>query len=146
MANNIEPTRFEILELIPQRPPFVMVSRLMSYSEMGSTTEFTVPADNVFCRDGFLSEYGVVENIAQSCAARIGYRNLIENRPINLGFIGAVKGLKIMGRAPIGQTLFTKIEVVSEVFSMMLIAATVECEGSMIASCEMKISLSDIEV
>ena len=65
-----------ILELLPQRPPFVMVDNLTDYSETQSTCCLTVRADNVFFEKGCLTAPGLIEHIAQTCAARLGYYNI----------------------------------------------------------------------
>ena len=63
----------EILGLIPQRAPIVMVDRFLGLEDGISTTCLEVRADNIFCNDGCLNECGVIEHIAQSAAARVGH-------------------------------------------------------------------------
>ena len=65
----------DILDLIPQRPPFVMVDELLHYDPILSNTRFLIKESNILVENGLLSECGVIENMAQSCAARIGYVN-----------------------------------------------------------------------
>lgn len=137
------PQDIDILEMIPQRPPFVLVERLLHYSEKKSVTEFKVEEGNLFCKEGYLSEYGLIEHIAQSCAARIGYKNLIANEEIKIGYIGAIKELRLFAKPPIGQMLRTEIEIINEVFAITLVEAKVFGGERLLAQCEMKISLSD---
>ena len=61
-----------ITQLIPQRPPFVMVDRIVSCDVTDAVAEFTVREDNIFLDDMLLSPAGIIENMAQSCAARRG--------------------------------------------------------------------------
>ena len=56
-------------ELIPQRPPFVMIDRLVSSDKVYSVTELEVRPDNLFVDNGRMTAAGLVENIAQTCAA-----------------------------------------------------------------------------
>ena len=82
----------DILTLIPQRPPFVMVDRLLHFDTQTTITEFEVRADNIFIDDGKLSSEGIVENIAQTCAARMGFINLhVHGEHVKLGFIGSAQ-------------------------------------------------------
>ena len=60
-------------EILPQREPFVFVDRLVHYDERETVTVFTVPAEHLLVADGYLTAPGVLENMAQSSAARIGY-------------------------------------------------------------------------
>lgn len=136
----------DILELIPQRPPFLLVDRLVDFQPEESTTSFEVRPDGIFVRNGFLSEAGLLENIAQSCAARIGYINkFCKNETVKIGIIGAVKDFKLSFLPETGSTLTTKITTISEVFGITLVSAEVFLDGKTAASCQMKISLTDIE-
>ena len=38
----------DILELIPQRPPFIMVDRLLHFDRIVTTAEFAVREANIF--------------------------------------------------------------------------------------------------
>lgn len=133
--------RIDISELLPQQPPFVMVDKLLSYGEL-TETAFTVREDNLFCDDGILSEAGIVENIAQTCAARTGYFNKYINKSaIRLGFIGAIRNLEIFRLPETGEVLHTQIRILEEIFRMTLIRAVVSIGNETIAGCEMKTSL-----
>ena len=65
----------DIHELLPQQKPFVMVGRLIHFDERTTETETEIKADNIFVDDGLFSASGLIENIAQTCAVRIGYVN-----------------------------------------------------------------------
>lgn len=136
----------DILDIIPQRPPFVMIDKLRGCDMVKTVTTFTVRADNMFCENGRLNACALVENIAQTCAARMGYINqyvLKEN--VKLGFIGSVKNLKIKRTPMVGELLTTTIEVIEEVMSLTLVSAAIEIGGELIVTSEMKIALSDID-
>ena len=137
----------DVLTLLPQRPPFVMIDRLMHCDEVVTTTQFTVRPDNLFIEDGgVLNPCALVENIAQTCAARMGYINqYICKERVRLGFIGSVKNLQILRTAHVGETLTTSISVMLEVMRLTLVNATVKVGDETIVTAEMKIALSDIE-
>jgi len=132
----------DIHTLLPQQEPFVMVGCLIQIDEKSFATETQVKAENIFVDDGCLSASGLIENIAQTCAARIGFVNkYILQKGIQIGFIGAVRNLEILSLPQVGQTITTKVEVVEEVFGMTLAKATVTCEGETLVTTEMKIAL-----
>ena len=121
-----------------------MVDTLVHYDERHTTCRLTVLPDNLFVDDGHLSASGLVEHIAQTCAARIGYYNkYVLGRGITLGFIGAIRDLTIHRLPTVGQTLETTIEVQEEVFGMTLATARVTVEGILICETEMKIAQSE---
>ena len=65
----------DVLELLPQRPPFVMIDTLTHFDEVMTTTDFLIRIDNLFVEGDCLNSCALVENIAQTCAARMGYIN-----------------------------------------------------------------------
>lgn len=129
----------DILKLIPQRPPIVMVDSFFGIEEDRSYSGLTVTADNIFCEAGKLQETGLIEHIAQSAAARIGYLYTQKGEEVPLGFIGSVDKLKVYNLPEIGMKLFTEITVVQEVFDITLIAAQVKVGEELMAECRMKI-------
>ena len=132
----------DIHTLLPQQEPFVMVGCLIQIDEKSFATETLVKAENIFVDEGYLSASGLIENIAQTCAARIGFVNkYILQKGIQIGFISAVRNLEILSLPQVGQTITTKVEVVEEVFGMTLAKATVTCEGETLVTTEMKIAL-----
>lgn len=137
----IKLTEIPVTELLPQRPPFVMIDCLTGFSETTTETRLTVRDDNVLVQDGRLSVYGLVENIAQTCAARLGYASYILHEPVRIGFIGAVRGCKIKRLPLVGETLETRIEVKEEIFGLTLVDAEVRLDGETIAETQMKIAL-----
>lgn len=136
----------DIHTLLPQQPPFVMVGKLTHFDEIVTTTQFTLTDDNLFVENGIFSAEGMMENIAQTCAARMGYINkFICKENVKLGFIGAVRDYKVLRNPRVGETLVTSIAVKEEVMRMTLVDASVEVNGEVIASAQMKIALSEID-
>lgn len=132
---------FPIEELIPQRVPIVMVDRLTSIEEGVSYTELEVRADNLFVERGVLSECGLIEHIAQSAAARIGYLFRTRGEAVPIGYIGSVNQFAL-GRLPrVGERLTTSIRVLQEVYQVSLVEAEVRSGEEVVASSRMKIFL-----
>lgn len=134
-----------IEELIPQRPPFVMIDRLVSSDDVYSVTELTIREDNLFVEDGRFSASGLIENIAQTCAARIGYINLNHGQTVKIGVIGSISNLNIERTPKVGEKLTTTIKLLEEVFQMTLVEAVTRCNNEEIVHANMKIALTDIE-
>ena len=132
-------------ELLPQRPPFVMIDRLVSCDDVFAVTELTVRKDNIFVEDERLTSSGLIENIAQTCAARIGYLNLNAGGTVKIGVIGAISNLDNVSTPKVGEKLETTIELINEVFQMTLVEAVIRINGEEIVRANMKIALTDIE-
>lgn len=134
-----------ILDLIPQRSPIVMVDEFLGIDNNVSRTRFTVYNDNIFVNNGEFSECGLIEHIAQSAAARVGYIFKSKNLPIPIGYIGSVNNFVIYQNPKVGEAINTTIEIIQEVFNITLIQAYCHIDGKEIASCRMKIFLENNE-
>lgn len=138
-------SKYDILELLPQRRPFVMIDSLL-YCDMAVTrTSLEVREDNIFNDAGHLSTAGVCENIAQTCAARLGYLSLSSGQPVRLGFIGAISNMQVSRTPRTGEVLVTEINVLQEVFNITLVHAVVRSGDEVIAETDLKIALADDE-
>lgn len=131
-----------ILLYIPQRAPFVMVDELVYSNDTTTQSKFLVNAQNIFIEDGYLQAPALVENIAQTAAARAGYISKMENKPVLVGYIGAIKNLEIFFLPKIGDELITEITIVHHIFDVTLVKGKIVCNDKLIASCEMKIFIN----
>ncbi|MBO5217388.1 MAG: hydroxymyristoyl-ACP dehydratase [Alistipes sp.] len=134
-----------ILELIPQRAPIVMVDEFLGIEDNRSKSRLVVREQNIFVNDGLFSECGLIEHIAQSAAARVGWIFRSKGEAVPLGYIGSVNDF-VLNRLPrVGEEIYTEVEIVQEVFSITLIKATCKVDNEQIASCKMKIFLDSDE-
>lgn len=134
--------QIDIHELLPQQEPFVMIGKLTHFDQTLTVTETLVQEENIFVDGGRFSAAGLMENIAQTCAARIGYANkYILKKGIQLGFIGAVRNFEVKALPKVGDTIVTRVEVKEEIFGMTLAYATIECDSEVLVSTEMKIAI-----
>ena len=131
--------------LIPQRSPFVMIDKLLEVAETSTTSGFTILDNNIFVQDGIFKEPGLVENIAQTAAARAGYVSKTENKPVLVGYIGAVNNLQIFLLPKTGDELITEITIENQIFDVTLISGKITCNKQLIAQCNMKIFISKLK-
>jgi predicted hotdog family 3-hydroxylacyl-ACP dehydratase len=137
---------FDISELLPQRDPFIMVDRLTYYDPVITKTVFKVNDDHLFCHDGIMEEAGLIEMIAQTCAARMGYKEKTEahrDGVIKIGVIGMIKKMEIFRNPYVGEELEATIEIMADVFNATLVETKIESGNETLATCEMKIYLTD---
>ena len=138
--------KIDIHELLPQQEPFVMVGKLRHFDMERTITTMTISDDNIFVEDGRFTAFGVIENIAQTCATRIGYINkYILKKGIQLGFIGAIRNLHMYRLPAVDEEIETTILTLEEVFGMTLVSAQVKVNDELVAESEMKIAVSEIE-
>ncbi|MFD1095979.1 hypothetical protein [Salegentibacter chungangensis] len=130
----------EIIKLIPQKPPFVMVDSLYEYTDLTGLTGFTIPEDHMMVDNGVFSEPGLIEHMAQSMSLHRGYQGRISglDKP-KTGFIGAIKSVEIIALPKAGTKLRTYVEILHEIMKVTLVSARTENEkGETLATSEMK--------
>ena len=132
--------------ILPQREPFLFVDRLAHFDELETVTSFTVPAEHLLVEDGYLTASGILENMAQSSAARIGYLNkYILHIPVRIGFIGAIRKFRVHRLPAVGETLETTILLREDVFGISLTDAVVRIGDEVIAEASLKTALGEKE-
>ena len=142
--SELELRAIDVHELLPQQEPFVMIGSLVHFDRALTITETKVQADNIFVDENHFSASGLMENIAQTCAARIGYVNkFILKKAIQLGFIGGIRNFKVIELPVVGDVITTRVEVKEEVFGMTLAEATIVCGDKLLAKSEMKIAIKE---
>ena len=136
----------DVLTLIPQRPPFVMISKLLSVENHAVCAELLIGKGNILSANGTFTEAGIIEHIAQTCAAGMGYANIhIYNNTIKIGFLSAIRNLNITRLPKVGETLHTQISLLEHVMGMTLIKSEVKINDEIIAEGEIKIFITDID-
>lgn len=141
----MSPQETPILDLIPQRPPFVMVDGLVCCSDTDATTRFAIRQDNLFLEGGKLLSAGIIENMAQSCAARIGYIISQSDGPVRTGFLCDIRDLVITRQPQCGDVLLTRVSILQEVFNLTLAHVSVSIGDEPIATARLKIALNETE-
>lgn len=129
----------EVLSFIPQRPPVVMIDKLFSSAKEQTISGLTITADNIFCENGFFTESGLVENIAQTAAAGVGYLCALDNKKVPIGFIAAIKDVIVHKLPAIGDELLTHTFITNTVMDISFLKGVVKCGEALIAECEMRI-------
>jgi predicted hotdog family 3-hydroxylacyl-ACP dehydratase len=131
----------DILNYIPQRNPFVLVDSLIECSYERAVSMFTVPKGHLMTESGRLCAEGICENIAQTGALLSGYTSQKEGHKAPVGFIVAIKGLKIETLPAYGNILRTEVKHQSIIGSIIVMHGKVWSQDRIIAEAEMKILL-----
>lgn len=127
-----------ILKLIPQRHPIVMVDALLYFDDTKVVSGLTVASDNIFVQNGFLTEPGLIEHMAQTVALYTGYHFYIKNIPAPEGYIGAIKGVTIEKLPKVNMQLETEVEILQEVMGVTLVKGTTKLNDEVIMTAQMK--------
>lgn len=121
----------DITSFIPQRPPFVFIDTIVEVSDCTARTRFTVTENCPLVENGVLPLAGLMENAAQTCAARAGNK---------IGYIGAVKQMEVTRFPRVGETLCTEANVVQEVLNICLMEIVARIGDETVAVTTLKIA------
>lgn len=133
----------KVLEIIPHRPPFVMVDELLAASQEEIMSSFTIKEDNLLNDEGGFSFPGLIENIAQTCAAGFGYLDQQSGGEPKVGFIGAISKLTTFDRPQVGTKIETKVQIIQKLYNVILIKGISYLGEEKLIECEMKIVISE---
>lgn len=142
MSSPINKTTTEIASLIPQRQPIMMVNEYGYEDDDNCWSLLNINSDNIFLdASGRIIVEGVLEHIAQTAAAHIGFKHRLKGEEVGLGFIGDIKKCTVTGPMPTtGQSIKTRIKVMSQVNNITMISAETKCDDATIVSCRMKLT------
>jgi predicted hotdog family 3-hydroxylacyl-ACP dehydratase len=132
-----------ILAYIPQRPPFVMIDALIFADEKISRSVLSITEENIFVKDGMLTEPGLVENIAQTAAAGIGYICGMGDRPVPLGYIASIQNLEIFALPVVNESIETEVITERQILDVTVISGKIFCNNEVLAHCSMKIFIKN---
>jgi predicted hotdog family 3-hydroxylacyl-ACP dehydratase len=141
----MKPDEYNVLDLIPQRPPMVMIDQLTYTDERSAKGRLNILESNLFSHNGKLQEAGLIEFIAQTAAAYTGYLSLSGSHLVRRGFIGSVKNLVIHSLPDINTEIQSEIIVDTELLGYTIITGRVFQNDKVLAECEMRILLEGIK-
>jgi len=133
-----------IKKYIPQREPMIMVGNLLSYEDTMAKSSFIIHEDNIFIKDGYFSEAGLLENMAQTAALGKGYEFSLIHKPVPLGFIGGVRNFIVKEIPKVNDELQTVITVKYQMMNVTMADAQVFVDDVLQASCELKIFINPV--
>ncbi len=134
--------RHFIFDLIPQKPPFVMIDKLLYFSNSKVVSGLFLSDENLFVKNNIFHAPGLIENMAQTIALHTGYQFHLKKEPAPIGYIGAIKKVQIISQPQAGQELTTTATILHDIMGVTLVKAEIECGSKIIASGEMKTALA----
>ncbi len=129
----------EILNYIPHRQPFVLIDALISASPESFESEFFIELGHLLVENGFFQESGLMENVAQTCAAGFGFLDRENTAAPKTGFIGAITKAEVFELPAVGSTIRTTVTTLHQLGNIFLVKGLNSAEGRKLLECEMKI-------
>ncbi|MFS4466577.1 hypothetical protein [Maribacter sp. 2210JD10-5] len=131
-----------IIDLIPQKKPFVMVDKLYEFSEHQIISGLTITKNHFFTENGVFNAPGLIENMAQTVAMHKGYTYYLKDMAAPVGYIGAIKKVEILDLPKIGEELKTTVNILHDIMGVTLVEAFILCNAKRIAESSIKTALA----
>lgn len=127
-------TSIDIKNYLPHRFPMLMVDMILVMDEEKVETVFEIKENNIFVQNNLFIEAGLIENAAQTCSSIVAKdyyvdANNKDKEDVNVvGFISAIKTLKIHKLPTIGTTIKTISVLVSKFVTDDYSLCTMSCQ------------------
>ncbi|MGQ7947252.1 ABC transporter permease [Flavobacterium sp. WC2509] len=134
MNNRETSNTVEIKHYLPHRAPMLMVDHILEVDDEKVATVFEIKAGNIFLENDFFAASGLIENMAQTCSMIVAKDYFIDenNKEITeinvIGFISAIKTLKIYSLPQVGSTIVAKAILVSKFITDSYSLCTIKCK------------------
>lgn len=132
-------SKAQIESFLPQRAPFIMVDNLIHATPDVFETDFMISADNIFLEGNILREFALIENIAQSTAAGLGFLNRSSLLIPLDGYIGAITKLIVHQLPEVNDTIYTMVTRLLQLNNMYLLRGENFVHGKKLLECEVKL-------
>lgn len=145
-----QPLDIHIPLFLPHQKPMLMVDTLETISEKKVTTQFTIQPDNLFVKNGYFQESGLIENAAQtsSCVSAFAYYQTVNRRVPLIGFISAIKKLEVFNLPPVAAIITTEAELLhffhSDHHSLFQIACSIFHQKQLLLQANMTLFLEKV--
>lgn len=129
--------------LIPQKKPFVMVDKLISFKENEIIAGISIVNENIFTEEALFQEAGLIEHMAQSVALYTGYQYYLKNEPAPTGYIGSIKSIEISRLPRLNENVETTVSVLHEFMGVTLVDIVSKVDSEIISKSQMKTVLAN---
>lgn len=124
----------DIKHFLPHQPPMLMVDKFIDIDDQQVETIFKIEANNIFVHNAVFAEVGLVENAAQTCSSIVAQSYFIDENNQEkddvkvIGFISAIKSVKIHSLPKVGTTITTKANLISKFITDDYSLCTLTCK------------------
>ena len=127
-------TTIDIKNYLPHRKPMLMVDMILIMDDEKVETIFEIKGDNIFIHNNTFIEAGLIENAAQTCSSIVAKDYFVDENNQDksgvdvVGFISAIKTLKIHKLPEVGNTIKTISTLVSKFVTDDYSLCTMSCK------------------
>jgi predicted hotdog family 3-hydroxylacyl-ACP dehydratase len=127
-----------LLELLPQRPPMVMIDELTHCDQTSATAVKTFSKHDYGAAEEGVLEPALIECLAQTMAAAYGLIARSAGEAPAIGMLVGVSNFRFHRRAAIGKILELSTSLLKRLGPLSLIKGSIRQDGVLIAEGELK--------
>jgi predicted hotdog family 3-hydroxylacyl-ACP dehydratase len=123
----------DIKKYLPHRSPLLLVDLILKMDDLNVETIFEIKEETLFVQNNLLMEAGLIENMAQTCSAIVAKKYCIDENNHDIigadviGFISAIKTLKIDALPKVGDSIIAKAFLLSKFVTDSYTMCTMSC-------------------
>lgn len=130
--------------LIPHRGPMCLVERLAECGDGAAVVEAVLRPDGALVDEGGRAEpAGLLELMAQACAAMRGYEDRAAQGSVRSGFLVGVRAFRVAAEARAGDRLQIRVRTVGTLEGFTVADAEVLRGGDLVATGTLKLWVTD---
>lgn len=127
-----------IERLLPQRPPMLLLDRLLSCTAIEGTADAQITAGNLFrLPDDTIHAAALFELMAQAYAAVQGYQDSLAGKPVAIGYLAGITRAAVHGAAQVGDRLLVTVRQTALVPPFVRAEARIVRDGETLAEGEL---------
>ena len=112
-----------VTKLLPHQDPFVLISHLVEMVGSMAITQFVISEDHILIENEYLSEVGLLENLAQTAALSAGYAYFtnqsteMDQYEAPMGYMGSIKKIQMKRQPHYSEKLETRTLLIRSIRS-----------------------------
>jgi 3-hydroxyacyl-[acyl-carrier-protein] dehydratase len=135
----------ELAELIPHRPPMVLIDALGECTAQAAEAVKTFLPDSCGVREGYVQQGALIEALAQTAAALFGRQARAQGRGVGVGMLVGVSAFRFHAPVRCGEPLKLSVTVTRHLPPLCLAEGRVWKGGLLVAEGSLKFYISGEE-
>lgn len=138
--------KITVEKILPHRKPMLMVDDILFLTDEIVETSFEIKRTNIFVKNAFFTEPGLIENIAQTCSIIVGSSYLEEGQENNsdvIGYISGIKKMNVYDLPKINDGITSKGILISRFdggeYSICTMGGEIRCNDKLLLDCELNL-------
>ncbi len=139
----MSPDLIDVLELIPHRPPMVMIDRLVRCDAASAEATKTFREGEYGVGGGRVEDSLLVECVAQTVAAMQGYAHKQQGGRPSQGMLVGIDDFSVHAAASAGVPLTIEVSITHTVGQFRIVSGSVTQQGKLVAQGQVKVFLQE---